>query len=64
MVAEGEGEGREMESRFGVSGCRLLHLERINNKVLLYGTGNSIQPPGIDHSGKEYKNKCIFESLC
>ena len=42
--------------------CHLLHLEWINNKVLLYSTGNSIQSPGVDHDGKEYikkKKECI-----
>ena len=27
----------------------------INKEVLLYRTGNSIQDPGINHNGKEYK---------
>ena len=38
-----------------------------NNKILLYSTGNCIQYPGINQSGKEYKKKiymCITESLC
>ena len=39
---------------FGIGRCKLLHLECINNKVLLYNTGNYIQPPGINHNGKEY----------
>ena len=34
----------------------------INNKVLLYGTGNYIQYPVTNHDGK--KNICITESLC
>ena len=38
---------------FGVSGWKLLHLERINNKVLVYRTGNYIQPPEIKYNGKE-----------
>ena len=42
-----------MERRTGSLG--LLHLERINNKILLYSTGNYIQSPGINHNGKEYK---------
>ena len=29
--------------------------EWINNKVLLYSTGNYIQHPGINHNGKEYE---------
>ena len=31
-------------------------MEVINNKVLLYTTGNYIQYPEINHNGKEYKN--------
>ena len=44
----------------------LLYLEWINNKVLLCGTGNHVQCPGINHNGKEYKKEyiCITESLC
>ena len=42
----------EMDWEFGVEKCKLLHLELIDNKVLLYSTGNYIQPPGIDHDGK------------
>jgi len=41
-----------MDGEFGVSRCRLLHLEWISNKVLLYGTGNCVQFPGIYHGGK------------
>ena len=52
MVAKGEG-GRE----FGVGRCKLLHLEWINNNVLLYSTGNYIQSLGINHNGKEYEKK-------
>ena len=38
----------------------------MNNKVLLYGTANSIQYP-VNHNGEEYKNNVytgITESLC
>ena len=34
--------------------------EKINNKVLLYSTGNYIQYSGINHNGKEYKKECIY----
>ena len=70
MAAEGEGFGRGMEWEVGVSRCKLLYIEWINNKVLLYSTENYIQYPMINHNGKEYffKNKdvyiCITESLC
>ena len=37
---------------------KLLHLKCINNKVLLYSTGNYSQSSGINHKGKECK-ECI-----
>ena len=40
---------------FGVGRCKLLHLES-TNKVLLCGTGNYIQSPGINH----YEKECIY----
>ena len=49
-----------MDWEFGVSRCKLLHLEWINNKVLLYSTGNYIQSPGINHRGKEYEKKNVY----
>ena len=55
---EGGGGGRNWE--FGVSRCKLLHVEWINNKVLLYSTGNSIQYPRINHNGEEY-NKGVYK---
>ena len=42
MVAKGEGGRNGMDREFGVSRCKLLHLELINNKGLLYSMGNSI----------------------
>ena len=32
----------------------------MNNKVLLYSTGNYIQYPVINHNGNEYKKECIY----
>ena len=74
LIAKGEGGRSGMDWEFGISRCKLLHLEWINNKVLLYGTGNYIQSPGTDHDGKEYKKEYthtriythiyITESLC
>ena len=32
----------------------------INNKVLLYSAGNSIQYPVINHDGKEYGEAGIY----
>ena len=37
-VAKGEGGGSGMDWEFGVNSCQLLHLEWINNEVLLYST--------------------------
>ena len=48
-----------MDWKFGTSRCKLLYIEWINNKVLLYSTGNYIQCPVINHNGKEKKiNYC------
>ena len=38
----------------GISRCKLAYIEWINNKVLLYSTGNYIQCCVINHNGKEY----------
>ena len=48
-----------MEWEFWISRCRLLYvsIEWINNRVLLYSTGNYIQYPVINHNGKEYEKE-------
>ena len=43
-----------MDWEFGVSRFKLLYIEWINDKVLLYSSGNYIQYPVIKHKGKEY----------
>ena len=58
-LLRGRGGCRKMDWKFGVSKCKLLHIEWINNNVLLYSTGKYIQYPGINHDGKEYKKKCL-----
>ena len=67
MAANGEGLGEGMEWEVGVSRYKILYIEWINNKVLLYSTENYIQYPIINHSGEEYFKKnvyiCITESL-
>lgn len=40
-----------MEGEVGVSRCKLLYMERINN-VLLCSTENDMQCPTINHNGK------------
>ena len=52
--------GGEMDWEFGISRCKLLYIEWIDNKVLLYSTGNYIQYPVIKHNGKEYEKECVY----
>ena len=59
VVAKGEERGSGMDWEFGISRCKLSHLEWISNEVLLYRTGNHIQSPGINHNGKEYFKKNV-----
>ena len=67
MVAKGEWGGGGMDLEFGISKCKVLYIEWINNNVLLYSTGKYIQYPVINHNGKEYEKEytyiCITESL-
>ena len=53
------GFGRGMDWEFGISSCKLVYIEWINNEVLLYSTGNYIQYPVINQNGKEYGKECI-----
>ena len=58
---QGGGGGSGMDEEFGVSRCKLFHLEWTSNEVLLHSTGSYIQSPGIDHDGKEqFKKECIY----
>ena len=36
------------------------YIKWINNKVLLYSTGNYIQYPVINHNGNKYKKESIY----
>ena len=45
----GEG-GSGMDWEFGVSRCRLLHLEWIGNQVLMHSRGNYVQPLVTEHN--------------
>ena len=58
VAKEGWG-GRGMDWEFVISRCKLVYTEWINNKVLLYSTGNYIQYPVINHNGKEYEKEYI-----
>ena len=57
------GGGRGIDWEFGVGRCKLLHLEWLNNKVLMYSTANYIQNyiqyPETNHNGKQHKKMYI-----
>ena len=57
VIAKGEGGGRGKDWEFGISSCKLLYIGWINNKVLLYITGNYIS------CSKPYW-KSIFKKEC
>ena len=50
-------DGGGMDWEFGISKCKLLYIEWINNKFLLYSTGSYIKYPIINHNGKEYEKR-------
>ena len=52
FVVPGGGGGSGMDWEFGVSRCKLLHLEWINNEVVWNSTGKYIQSLGIEHDGR------------
>ena len=60
VVARGERRGGGLDWEFGISRCKLLYKEWINNKFLLYSTGNYIQYPVINHNGKEYEKEPMY----
>ena len=51
-----------MDWEFGISRRKLLYREWINNKVLLYSTGNYIHYV-LNHNGKEYEKECIYRDF-
>ena len=67
VLTKGEGVGGGMEWEVGVSRYKILYIEWINNKVLLYSTENYIQYPMINYNGKEYikrKKACVCVCVC
>ena len=60
LVVSVGGFGGGMEWQVGISRCKLLYTECINDRALLYSTGNYIQHPLINHNGKEYFKKNIY----
>ena len=56
------GEER-LDWEFGAVKCKLFYLDWINNKVLMYNSGDYIQYSVINYNGKEYKIRiytCLF----
>ena len=50
-VCQEGGEASGMDGEFGVSRCKLLHLEWISNEILLCITENYIQSLVMKHDG-------------
>ena len=60
VVTKGESGRGGKDWEFGISRCKLLYIGWINNKVLLYSTGNCIQYPVVNHNGKEYEKEYTY----
>ena len=61
VVASGEGAwGKWMDWEFRISRSKPLHIGWINNKVLLYSRGNSIQCVMVTYNGKESEKEYIY----
>ena len=52
-------KGEEINQEFGINIYTLLFVKQINNKVLLYSTGNYIEYPIIICNGNEYDKEDI-----
>ena len=57
QVCDCQGMGGDMDQEFGIHRNKLLYIERINNKVLLFSSGNYSQYPMINHNGNEYEKE-------
>ena len=53
----------EIDWEFGVSICKPVYIEWINNKAQLCSMRNYIQYPVINHNGKECKEEFILKNL-
>ena len=58
-LPRGKGYQGGMDRDLGLSRCKLLYMEWINSKILVYSTGNYTQYPVISHNGKEYEKECV-----
>ena len=57
--AQGEGWG-DINQEFGISRDILLYIKQVNNKDLLYSTGNYTQYLVITYNGKESEKEYIY----
>ena len=65
VITKGKGIGGGMERVVGISRYKLLYIEWINNKILLYSTENYNQYPMVNHNGEEYiKKGCAYVYIC
>ena len=61
-----EGGGSRMAWEFGISRCKLLHLEWISNEILLYSIGNYTQSLVMEMMEDDVRkrNVCICMHVC
>ena len=52
-----------MDWGFGISRCKILYMEWINYKVLLYSIGNYIQYSVKYHNGKESEKEYVYINI-
>ena len=52
-----------MDWEFGTSRCKLVYIEWIDKKILLYSTGNFIKYLVMKHNGKKMK-KNVYMCVC
>ena len=64
MITKGGRGGRiNQEFEININTILLIYKKQINNKIVLYSTGNYIHYPIVKHNGKEYEKE-LTESLC
>ena len=44
----------------GISRCKLVYIGWVNNRVLLYSTGNYIRYLVINHNGNKYEKEYMY----
>ena len=60
MAAKRKVGRKKKDWEIGIRRCKLLCIGWINNKVLLYSTGNYIQYTIINYNGKGHKKEYIY----